>query len=163
MKVTEEVVSAMVAAQSPDRRIVVGVDGSDSSKTALRWAVRQAQLAGSAIEAVIAWHVPELTGSYGYRPVSAAGRADLSETAGQTLAAAIAAAVDPATSVPVAQCVVQGNPASVLLKAAAGADLLVVGSRGLGESGSALLGPVSQHCADYAVCPIIIVPGSHWG
>ena len=47
------------------------------------------------------------------------------------------------------------------MKASAGADLLVVGSRGLGKSGSALLGPVSQHCADYAACPIIIVPSSH--
>ena len=153
----------MVAGQCSGRRIVVGVDGSDSSKTALRWAVRQAQTAGSAVEAVIAWHVPELTGSYGYRPASVAARADLAETAGETLAAAIAAAVDPAASVPVARCVVEGNPASVLLKAAAGADLLVVGSRGLGESGSALLGPVSKHCADYTACPILIVPRSHAG
>ena len=40
------------------RRIVVGVDGFESSKAALRWAIRQAKLTGAVVEAVTAWHVP---------------------------------------------------------------------------------------------------------
>lgn len=153
----------MIKAQCSTRRIVVGVDGSHSSKEALRRAVRQAELTGSSVEAVIAWHYPEEVGGYGYRPVSPAGLADFSDTAGQTLADAIEDAVDPATSVPVSQSVVEGNPASALLKASAGADLLVVGSRGLGGFASALLGSVSQHCAHHATCPILIVPNAHSG
>jgi nucleotide-binding universal stress UspA family protein len=153
----------MIKAQCSTRRIVVGVDGSHSSKEALRWAVRQAELTESSVEAVIAWHYPEPAGGYGYRPFSAIGLADFAETAGKTLADAIADAVDPATSVPVAQRVVEGNQASVLLKASAGADVLVVGSRGLGGFASALLGSVSQHCAHHATCPILIVPDSHAG
>ena len=41
-------------------RIVAGVDGSESSLAALRWAVRQAELTGATVEAVIAWHYPVL-------------------------------------------------------------------------------------------------------
>ena len=49
----------MAASQQPgDRRIVVGVDGSPSSREALRWAARQAALTGSVVDAVIAWHDP---------------------------------------------------------------------------------------------------------
>jgi len=36
-------------------RIVVGVDGSPSSKAALAWAVRQAELTNATVEAVMAW------------------------------------------------------------------------------------------------------------
>jgi nucleotide-binding universal stress UspA family protein len=43
-------------------RIVVGVDGFESSKAALRWAIRQAKLTGAVVEAVIAWHIPVGTG-----------------------------------------------------------------------------------------------------
>lgn len=153
----------MIKAPRSAHRIVVGVDGSHSSKEALRWAVRQAELTETSVEAVIAWHYPEPTGGYGYRPVSANGLADFAQTAGKTLADAIADTVDPATSVPVAQRVVEGNPASVLLKASASADVLVIGSRGLGGFASALLGSVSQHCAYHATCPILIAPGSQSG
>ena len=45
-----------------ERRIVVGVDGFESSKAALRWAIRQAKLTGAVVEAVTAWHVPAGTG-----------------------------------------------------------------------------------------------------
>jgi nucleotide-binding universal stress UspA family protein len=54
---------------------------------------------------------------------------------------------------------VEGNPAQVLLDASAGADLLVVGSRGHGGFASALLGSVSQHCVHHADCPVVIIRG----
>jgi nucleotide-binding universal stress UspA family protein len=54
-----------MTAQGP--RIVVGVDGSGSSKAALRWAIRQAKLTGSSVEAVAAWHYPA---AYGLAPGS---------------------------------------------------------------------------------------------
>jgi hypothetical protein len=55
-----------VAQQHGDRRIVVGVDGSPSSREALRWAVRQAALTGSVVDAVIAWHDPASYGGYAW-------------------------------------------------------------------------------------------------
>jgi nucleotide-binding universal stress UspA family protein len=46
-------------------RIVVGVDGSPSSQAALRWAVRQAELTGGSVDAVLAWQIPAVAGGYG--------------------------------------------------------------------------------------------------
>ena len=43
-------------------RIVAGVDGSPSSLEALRWAVRQAELTGSTVDAVMAWQPPAASG-----------------------------------------------------------------------------------------------------
>lgn len=45
--------------------IVVGVDGSESSRYALRWAARQAECADADVRAVMAWHLPEI---YSYEP-----------------------------------------------------------------------------------------------
>jgi nucleotide-binding universal stress UspA family protein len=140
-------------------RIVVGVDGSASSKAALKWAVRQAGLTGSTVEAVIAWHYPVLYGGYGMATVSTADSPSFDEMASKTLTEAIGESTDPASPVRVAGKVAEGNPAQVLLQAAAGADLLVVGSRGHGGFSGALLGSVSQHCASHAPCPVLIIRG----
>jgi len=51
----------------------------------------------------------------------------------------------------------------VLLDAAAGADLLVVGSRGYGGFAEALLGSVGQHCVHHATCPVVIIRDSRTG
>ena len=63
-----------------------------------------------------------------------AGGFDFKENAEKVLADAISAAVDPASGVPVRGHAAEGNPAQVLLDAADGADLLVVGSRGHADS-----------------------------
>ncbi len=139
------------------RRIVVGVDGSDTSRAALRWAMRQASLTGSAVDAVIAWHYPVMAGGFGWVVVSETDITDFKELAAKQLAEVIADEVDPGLEVRVRSSVVEGNAAQVLLEAAAGADLLVVGSRGHGGFTSALLGSVSQHCAHLAPCPIVII------
>ena len=59
--------------------------------------------------------------------------------------------------VDVVRSVVVGTPASALIAASAAADLLVVGSRGLGGFRGLLLGSVSQQCAYHAGCPVVIV------
>lgn len=141
-------------------RIVVGVDGSPSSKAALKWAVRQAALTGSTVEAVIAWHYPPMYGGYGWAPVSAVSPVSFDEVAAKTLTESIAESVDPASSVHISQQVAEGSPAQVLLEAAKGADLLVVGSRGHGGFSGLLLGSVSQHCASHSSCPIVIIRGT---
>lgn len=52
---------------------------------------------------------------------------------------------------------IEGHPAAVLLTAAEGADLLVLGCRGHGGFVGALLGSVSQHCVHHATCPVVII------
>jgi nucleotide-binding universal stress UspA family protein len=142
-----------------ERRIVVGVDGSGSSKSALRWAIGQAKLTGATVDAMIAWHYPASAGGYGWAPVGVGTAFDFKENAEKVLADAIGTVCDPGSGVPVRARVVEGNAAQVLLDAADGADLLVVGSRGHGGFTEALLGSVSQHCVHHARCPVVVIRG----
>jgi nucleotide-binding universal stress UspA family protein len=142
-------------------RIVAGVDGSPSSLSALRWAIRQGALTGAAVDAVIAWHYPAPAASGGYgMAVAGFGPAwDFREIAEKTVTDAISSTLDPAGGVRVRVRVVEGNAARVLLDASAGAALLVVGSRGHGGFTEALLGSVSQHLVQHAHCPVVIIRG----
>jgi nucleotide-binding universal stress UspA family protein len=142
--------------QTPGR-IVVGVDGSLSSRAALAWAVRQAGLAGASVEAVTAWHYPVMAGGV---PIGLTGELDNSdyrEWAASALDQTIKQAVGPDGPVRVSATVREGNAAQVLAEVADGADLLVVGSRGHGGFTEALLGSVSQACVHHAECPVVIV------
>ena len=135
-------------------RIVVGVDGFESSRAALRWAIHQAKLTGAAVEAVTAWHVPAGTGW-----IPAADMPDYQSDAFAVLAEAVAGmcTIDP--DVQVCPRVVEGRAGPVLVEAAEGADLLVVGSRGHGGLAEALLGSVGQYCVHRAPCPVVIMRG----
>ncbi|GHB39308.1 universal stress protein [Streptomyces viridiviolaceus] len=138
-------------------RIVVGVDGSDSSKQALRWAVRQAELTLGAVEAVTAWDFPQFHGALGWLPPSSSDEAAVEGRAREELAAAVAETVGSQPPVEVRAEARYGTPASVLLNASHGASLLVVGSRGLGGFAGLLLGSVAQHCVQHAACPVVVV------
>ncbi len=139
-------------------RIVVGVDGSPSSRMALSWAVHQARLTGAIVEAVIAWQIPaELTG-YGWAPVTVAEATGFEDSAKRVLEEAISDDVgSDDQEVWLQTQIVQGTPARVLLDASADADLLVLGRRGHGGFEDALLGSVSQHCVQHARCPAVIM------
>jgi nucleotide-binding universal stress UspA family protein len=140
-------------------RIVAGVDGSPSSMSAPRWAIRQAALTGAAVDAVIAWHYPAAANGYGWAPMGTGEGFDFQENAEKTLTDAISNAVDPGRNAGVRAHVVEGNPAQVLIDASDGADLLVVGSRGHSGFTEALLGSVSQHCVHHARCPVVVLRG----
>ncbi len=133
-------------------RIVVGVDGSECSLAALRWAAQQAHLTGLPLEVVLSYEwIPFGLGFYlpdDYDPAS---------NARKTLDDAIEKVRDAFDGVKFIPVVVEGHPAPALVEAARGADLLVVGSRGRGEFSGMLLGSVSQFCADHVSCPITIV------
>jgi nucleotide-binding universal stress UspA family protein len=149
--------SAQEYGQEP--RIVTGVDGSDSSLSALRWAIRQAGLTGAAVDAVAAWHFPAAAASYGYVPVGTGEDNDFKEITEKVLADAISSTLDPGSDVRVRSHVIEGNAAQVLIDASDGAELLVVGSRGHGGFTEALLGSVSQHCVHFARCPVVVIRG----
>jgi nucleotide-binding universal stress UspA family protein len=135
-------------------RIVVGVDGFEASTAALRWAIGQARLTGAVVEAVTAWQIPA-----GSRWLPAADVPDYQEDAACVLAEAVAQmyAIDP--DVQVCPRVVEGRAGPVLVDAAEGADLLVVGSRGHAGLAEAMLGSVGQYCVHYAPCPVVIMRG----
>jgi nucleotide-binding universal stress UspA family protein len=135
-------------------RIVAGVDGSEASIQALEWAVRQAGLTGAVVDAVSAWQFPV---SYGW---AVTDETDYSALAAGELTKAIATAGRVDETVEIRPRIVEENAAQALLDAAEGADLVVVGSRGLGGFSGALLGSVSQHVVHHATCPVVVIRGS---
>ena len=134
-------------------RIVVGVDGSDTSRQALVWAIDEARRREAVVEAIHAWHQPFVTG---YAELGEMGLGDYLTEAEATLSAALRA-VDT-TGVAVEGRVLAGGPSQVLVEQAKGAALLVVGSRGRGGFSGLLLGSVSQQAAHHAPCPVVIIP-----
>lgn len=138
--------------------IVVGVDGSDESKQALRWALEEAELRDTSVRAVFAWRDPYvLAPGYGLPEDFEFGA--LREQAVEQLDAVIAEVVGATSGVEVEGVVAEGPAGSVLVQAAEGADLLVVGSRGHGGFVGLLLGSVSQQCVTHAPCPVLVIRG----
>lgn len=140
--------------------IVVGVDGSPGSLSALRWAAQQARVTGAGLRLVHAYHA----GDPGSRHVVGSGlgtgasAATLArQGASQLLEDVCAEAGDALAGVEVTLEPREGRPTAALLAAAADADLLVVGSRGRGGFADLLLGSVSHQCASHAACPVVIV------
>jgi len=131
--------------------IVVGVDGSQVSADALRWAAKQAVLTAGEVQAVITWQPPS---SYGYYVDYS--DADAAADARKTLEELVTKVLGEPPSAPVTLRVVKGQPAEVLTAASRSADLLVVGSRGRGGFVGMLLGSVSQHCVQHAACPVLV-------
>jgi nucleotide-binding universal stress UspA family protein len=136
--------------------IVVGVDGSAGAREALAYALREAQLRDAEVRVVAAWEVPgaAYAGTYGL------GDPELANELEQGARGNVARALEDADvdGIAIRTVVREGSPARILREEAGDADLLVVGSRGLGGFRGLLLGSVSQQCAHHAPCPLVIVP-----
>ena len=134
-------------------RIVVGVDGSRHSLVALEWACREAELRQDTLELVSAWSLSAVSSAGASQEVIdilQAAAQDAVET-GRQRAGQLAPGIEVATRV------YRGQPARVLVERAEGADLLVVGSRGLGEFKALILGSLSQACSQHSPVPVVIV------
>ncbi|HZD69410.1 MAG TPA: universal stress protein [Actinomycetes bacterium] len=137
--------------------VVVGVDGSEASKDALRWALGYARQAGAIVHALTAWQYPP---SYAWAP-AVLDQVDLEGDARRMLKETVEEAVASYWDVVVRSDVVQGSPGVVLVAAARDAELLVVGSRGHGAFAGMLLGSVSEHCVHHATCPVVVIRRDH--
>ncbi len=138
--------------RSAARPIVVGVDGSAPSLDALRWAARLSAALALPIEVVACWHFPPY---YGYGGADATWRPD--QDSASLLAGALTSVFGDARPDGLTEAVREGHPAEVLIGMSAGAELLVVGSRGHGGFAGLLLGSVSAYCAEHAECPVVVV------
>jgi nucleotide-binding universal stress UspA family protein len=132
------------------RKIVVGIDGSESAAAALRWAAQEAQLHGASLTAVMAWTLlgqpaDAFTPTYGFDEAIGTARDHVRRAA------------IPVEADVVAPC---DLPAAALVDACADADLVVVGSRGRGGFRSLLLGSVSAAVAERAPCAVCVVRGT---
>lgn len=142
-------------------RVVVGVDGSPSSRAALLAALSAAARRGADLDVVSAF--PLVAGGV---PVAVADLdVVLAGTESRTRAflVEVMKEADGVDSVATRVVVGAGAPAQVLIDASEGADLLVVGHRGRGTVRSALLGSVALHCITLARCPVEVVHPSRTG
>jgi nucleotide-binding universal stress UspA family protein len=141
--------------------IVVGIDESDASKDALRWGIEEGRLRKAPVVALHAWEPPIIPPVAAVGPVPPAPLLDLpvvirelKEAAEELVGVVVREVAGEGSDVrPVA---VEGAAASALIDAGEGADLLVVGSRGLGGFKGLLLGSVSLQVAHHAPCPVVI-------
>ena len=138
--------------------MVVGVDGSNGAREALRIAVREARMRGASVRAVHVWHMPEGAYLTGIAPAEA-DTDRYERVARGVLADSVAAVADELGDVQVEQ-VLRNDPApaAALIAESQTADLLVVGTRGLGGLRELLLGSVSHACCQHAHCPVLVVP-----
>lgn len=139
------------------RKIVVGVDGSETAHHALEWAIAEAAQRDATLVVVCAWNIPALV--YGAPGYAALVDSDaLAQAAAGTLQAQLDKAdLSPLTR-PAQSAVVEGAAGQAILDAAQEAELIVVGSRGHGELTQLFLGSVSQHVLHHAHVPVVVIP-----
>jgi nucleotide-binding universal stress UspA family protein len=141
----------------PDGGVVVGDDGSPEAEVAMRYAVGEARRWGRPLLVVRAWTIPD-----GVRPpdiprtsipsLEEVEKATLEETRRRTRRIAREAA-----DVAVEAQVVHGPAAKALVTLLETADVLVIGSRGLGSVASVLLGSVAAQVIREATGPVVVV------
>lgn len=141
------------------RRVVVGVDGSEPSKHALRWAEFIARASGSTVEVVAAWQPYLAAGWMGVGYAAMPADWNPSQDAEKAVTATVDEVFGEHRPAGLQLAVREGSAARVLLDASEGAQMLVVGSRGHGGFAGLLLGSVSAACTEHATCPVLVLHG----
>lgn len=137
------------------RRVVAAVDGSDTAKRALRWAVTEADVRGVPLVVVNAWQPPYVGAEYAVAMDPTIFEQSSVEVIDQAIASC------DAGDVPIEQVSAEGGPAQVILDTATADDLVVMGARGIGGFAGMVLGSVTNHVTRHAPCPVIVVrPGA---
>ncbi len=152
----------MTSDQKPSSlsRIVVGVDGSEPSEHALRWAQFVATAAGGNLEAVMAWEPFTPLGWLGAGWEVVPENWDPASDSEKVLTATIDKVFGESRPAGLKLTVREGNAAKVLLEVSKGARMLIVGNRGRGGFTGLLLGSVSAACTEHATCPVLVLHGS---
>lgn len=144
------------SAEVVEGKVVVGVDGSSTSMAALQWAVDEARSRNGYVEVVHSWLLPA---AFGY-PTLAMPDPALHESAAEDLVSRMLESVDVSgLSRPVSRVIIGGESTAGLIAARAeNAELVVVGSRGVGGFRGMLIGSVAHQLAHHAPCPLVVLP-----
>ncbi len=144
--------------------IIVGVDGSEHSLSALDWALDEADLRKTPLTVLTV--SPVVAGIYGpgyapadYYPAEEESRAQ-ADKATQELVNRAVERRGGAPAAPVTVRALSGLAADELINASQDADLLVVGARGAGGFARLVMGSVSTQVTHHALCPVVVVPGN---
>ncbi len=134
------------------RTFVVGIDGSEGSAKALDWAIAEATRSPAVLDLATAWMFPM---ALGY--VFAKTPDEVRQQVQRITDTSVSYVADVAPDVVVRSTLREGEAGPTLVDLSAGADLLVVGSRGHSGIRDLVLGSVGTYCARHARCPIVIV------
>ncbi|MBQ0924940.1 universal stress protein [Saccharopolyspora endophytica] len=144
-------------AVTASKLFVVGVDGSEASRRALKWALAEARVRGGSVSAVMVWQSRSVLA--GPAPLMMNPRLAPHEVRDQhwkELKRIVAECLAGASTPELQESLVEGHPEEVLAEKAAGAAMLVLGDRGHG--GHARLGSTTLRCIHNARCPVLIIP-----
>jgi nucleotide-binding universal stress UspA family protein len=143
--------------------VVVGVDGSPGSYTALRWALGHVGRTGGQLRAVRCFRpvsMPRWEAEVTGKPVpaSAEQQVQAQRELDQVVEAALLRVTSQAAPVAVQRRVVHGLAGPALVAEAGGAALLVVGSHGYRRFHKLIHGSVNAYCIRHASCPVLVIP-----
>ncbi len=133
-------------------KIVVGIDGSEASADALRYASGEAASTGAELVAVTVWEVPVMAAAY-------VTTEEVDDTMQPWMDGFIAEVLGDAGAA-VKRAPASGSAAAALLEEAEDADTLIVGTRGHGGLAGVIMGSVSHQLANHTPCPLTVVPAS---
>ena len=139
------------------RRVVVGVDGSDCSEIALRWAADEAECRAATLVVVTTWTALPPPIVYPYAGFHDRNPADPREAAMSALGETVRRVVQDRPNLPVELLAIPGDTAEVLIEQSPDAYLVVVGARGIGGVGDWLLGSVSHKVAQHSHCSVAVI------
>lgn len=139
----------MTEASGP-ARVVVGVDGSESNRSAVRRAADEAIAHGATLDVVHAWNYLDQPGP-GFDPEYGEDKAR------DRIEAFVDEVLGDDRPADVDLTMVNDHAARAIVDSAAGALMVVVGARGLGGFKGMMLGSVSQHVVHHAPCPVLVV------
>ncbi|GAB3693802.1 universal stress protein [Nocardiopsis oceani] len=141
-------------------RVVVGVDGSDSSRRALRFALEHALATDSDVVVVNSWEVPLPQDAASLAADAQSLHEEVFDRQSEEVVAGVLAEVidDRTENLDISAVRMQANPVEALLKAGEDADLIVVGSRGRGGVRGLVMGSVSQGVLHHAKGAVAVLP-----
>ena len=142
----------------------MGVDGSDASQEALRWAAEEARLRSAPLVAVHAWSFvpPQPIGDPGMLAMPAGDLPGQLGAESDAARIALDGAVEDVlgADAEIERKLVEGDAGEALVAESGSAQLVVVGSHGRSGFKAALLGSVSRHVTNHAACPVVVVKTS---
>jgi nucleotide-binding universal stress UspA family protein len=141
----------------PDGGVVVGDDGSEGAARAVRYALEEARRRGVTLHVLRAWSIMSTTRPADVPPGFAASLAEYESAALAEEKARIDHLLGEDVDVPVEIHCVHSPAAQALINASETADVIVVGSRGLGGFRSLVLGSVAEQCIRHSSGPVVVV------
>jgi nucleotide-binding universal stress UspA family protein len=148
----------MATNENAANRIIVGIDGSEPSANALRWAADEARRRDVGLHIVTCWSYPMIPWGPYQPPISSE---EFVQAARETAEAEVDKVLGAdREGLDVTMEVLEGAPSLRLLDFGRIAEMFVVGTRGRGGFAGLLLGSVSQHLTEHARCPVVVVPGA---